>query len=395
MIEWVLMPAAIGVASVLTPKLKMNDKKKIEKIFQNMKIGVQEKGKEGMTYPNFYKKEIIENGIKYTFTFPLGLSSKAIKVIQENGKVFSDGLNKPVEIEFDGMLHLLVYDKDIPKKWSLKDVTYTEGWKVPIGMSHKGIVWHDFDSIPHMTGGGTTRYGKTVLLKVIQTYLTLNNPEDVEFYIIDLKGGLEFHRYRNLKQVKGVATNPIEAAALLQEIIDDVRGLETYFKKNYWTNIVDTPLKKRKFVIVDEGAQLAPGKHMNKEMKDLLGFCQHALSEIARVAGALGYRLIFCTQYPTADTLPRQIKQNADAKISFRLPSGYASQVTIDEQGAEELPSGLPGRALFKTHELKEIQVPYISDKEMWELLGVYEEDVIIEHTEKDHETGGNLVDLG
>lgn len=246
-----------------------------------------------------------------------------------------------------------------------------------------------------MKAGGTTRYGKTVLLKVIQTYLTLCNPDDVEFYIIDLKGGLEFHRYRNLKQVKGIATNPIEAAELLEGIIEDVRYQEEIFRKNLWTNVVDTPLKKRKFVIVDEGAQLAPEKRMPKELKNLLNYCQHALSEIARVAGALSYRLVFCTQYPTSDTLPRQIKQNADAKVSFRLPTGYASQVTIYDYGAEEFPSGLPGRALFKTHELKEIQVPYISDKEMWKLLEVYEESDIIEYTEEDDKTRGNLVQFG
>ena len=37
------------------------------------------------------------------------------------------------------------------------------------------------------------------------------------------------------------------------------------------------------------------------------------LSHIARIGGALGFRLIFCTQYPTGDTLPRQVKQNSDA----------------------------------------------------------------------------------
>lgn len=277
----------------------------------------------------------------------------------------------------------------------LADVPLNEGWKVPIGMHYKGIIWHDFDKIPQLTAGGATRYGKTVLLKVIQTYLTLCNPDDVEFYIIDLKGGLEFHRYRNLKQVKGVATNPIEAADLLEMILADVRYQEEIFRKNYWTNVVDTPMKKRKFIIVDEGAQLAPEKHMSKELKDLMNFCQHSLSEIARVAGALSYRLIFCTQYPTSDTLPRQIKQNADAKISFRLPTGYASQVTIDDYEAEELPSGLPGRALFKTHELKEIQVPYISDDEMWKLLGVYEGNDIIECSKEEGETRGSLVQFG
>jgi len=148
--------------------------------------GVTEKDQNEMTYPKFYKKEESEVGVKYTFTFPLGLSSKAIQKIQENWSVFSDELNKPVKVEFDGMPHIFVYNKKIPPKWSLVDVPLKEGWKVPIGMHYKGIIWHDFDKVPHMTAGGTTRYGKTVLLKVIQIYLTLCKPEDVEFYIIDL-----------------------------------------------------------------------------------------------------------------------------------------------------------------------------------------------------------------
>ncbi|PEU31303.1 cell division protein FtsK, partial [Bacillus pseudomycoides] len=83
------------------------------------------------------------------------------------------------------------------------------------------------------------------------------------------------------------------------------------------------------------------------------------------------FRLIFCTQYPTSDTLPRQIKQNADAKLGFRLPTAVASQVALDEPGLEDLPS-LPGRALFKTDRTEEIQVPYLKDKDMWDLLKQY-----------------------
>jgi DNA segregation ATPase FtsK/SpoIIIE, S-DNA-T family len=406
MFEILLIPAAIGVAGFLSPKLRMSDKKKIMKIFKNVGIGVKEDGE--VRYPIPKKSfPIIDNhqrvGITYTFKAPLGLPANKLGQLEKNDGTFADGLGKPVEIEFkDGYIQIHVYERDIPKKWSLKEVPINKGWKVPLGKTYKGIIWHDFDKIPHMTAGGTTRYGKTVFLKMIITYLTLGNPDDVEFYIIDLKGGLEFHRYKNVQQVKMVATNPVEAADLLSLIIEDVRQQEVYFKKNYWNNIVDTPIRKRKFVIVDEGAQLAPEKHMSTEQKKLLSFCQYALSEISRIAGALGYRLIFCTQYPTSDTLPRQIKQNADGKLSFRLPSGYASEVAIDEYGAEKLSSGIPGRALYKTHELKEIQVPYISDQEMWELLSPfekvkvvnYEEEVqhVDEHAEETHETRENLV---
>ena len=96
------------------------------------------------------------------------------------------------------------------------------------------------------------------------------------------------------------------------------------------------------------------------------------LSHIARIGGALGFRLIFCTQYPTGDTLPRQVKQNSDAKLGFRLPTQTASSVVIDEPGLESIKS-IPGRAIFKTDRLTEIQVPYISNEMMWNYLKQYE----------------------
>lgn len=110
-----------------------------------------------------------------------------------------------------------------------------------------------------------------------------------------------------------------------------------YMKDRHYTNVVETSIKERSFIIVDEGAELCPDKSMKKEQQRLLGACQQMLSHIARIGGALGFRLIFCTQYPTGDTLPRQVKQNSDAKLGFRLPTQTASSVVIDEPGLESI----------------------------------------------------------
>ncbi|MGI4199065.1 FtsK/SpoIIIE domain-containing protein, partial [Klebsiella pneumoniae] len=236
-----------------------------------------------------------------------------------------------------------------------EEVPAKKGWVAPIGKRFDGLVWHNFDHVPHMTVAGTTRFGKTVFLKVLMTYLIEHHPDDVELYLIDLKGGLEFGPYERLKQVKKVASNAQEGAMLLTEVHERMERMYKYFRHNGWTNVIDTPEQKRIFIIIDEAAQLAPEKWMTKDQKELLGMCQYFLGEITRLGGALGFREVFCTQYPTSDTLPRSVKQNSDAKVSFRLPSGYASQVAIDDYGAEELPSNIKGRALFKTHELREM----------------------------------------
>ena len=70
---------------------------------------------------------------------------------------------------------------------------------------------------------------------------------------------------------------------------------------------------------------------------------------------------------------------NSDVKMTFRLSTGYGSEVAIDERGAEELPTDLKGRALYKTHETEPMQVPFISDKEMYNRLNKYQKVVIWE----------------
>ncbi|MEB9942430.1 FtsK/SpoIIIE domain-containing protein, partial [Bacillus cereus] len=206
----------------------------------------------------------------------------------------------------------------------------------------------------------------------------LQQPDYVKLYVIDLKEGLEFSPYRDLLQVEEVAENPMQAFDMLNRIREKMVEQVVRMKDSYFTNIVDTPIKERHFIIVDESANLCPTQGLPKQKRDMLYMCQEMLSEIARIGGALGFRLIFCTQYPTSDTLPRQIKQNSDAKIGFRLPTVVASQVAIDEGGLETLPS-IAGRVLFKTDRVEEIQVPYLSNKEMWNVLKQYK---VVKETE-------------
>lgn len=382
MIEW-LIPAAI-LGAGLIPKQKTSDRQMIDKIFENAGYGI--KKKDSIDLPRLKKKWIIKDGEEtigttYAYLVPLGLPMSKMKKIEKDMRLFSDGIGKPVIFDYKNrLLHVKVFNADLPEMFSYSDIPQIEDkWVVPLGKSVEGIIWHDFDHTPHMTVAGTTRFGKTVTLKVLTTYLIENHQDDAEFYIIDLKGGLEFNRHKNLRQVKQVASNPEEAIMLLFSIKQQIEKDYIIFKKKYWTNITNTPIKTRKFIIVDEAASLTAEKWMDKEMKAILGQCQAILSEISRIAGGMGYRLIFATQYPTADTMPRQIKQNSDAKITFRLPSGYASEVAIDDRGAEELPSNIKGRALFKTHELREMQAPYISDEDMWDRVGKYQEATILD----------------
>jgi len=338
-----------------TMKWNKTDKEKIQHVFKNVDY------KAGDKEPKLFKTHKTEKYTSYIYHVPYGL------INDEKLNVIEQTLNKPTKITFQNTkLHIKVYNQKLPQKITY-DWDLTDSWTIPIGYNQEGLITHDFDEIPHMTIAGMTRNGKSVLLKLIMAHLINSHPKNAEFYIVDLKGGLEFNPYKGLKQVQTVASNVFEAKIALSSVLKEIKSDMSYFKENSYNNVLDTNISKRKFIIVDEGAELVPPSYLEKEDKEPYQYCQRALSEIARIGGGLGYRLIFATQYPTSDTLPREIKQNADVKISFRLPTEVASRVAIDEQGAERLTN--PGRAIYRQQEKDIVQVPFVSDSDIKDKL--------------------------
>ncbi|PED84284.1 cell division protein FtsK [Bacillus pseudomycoides] len=371
MLELLLVPTIAIIFALYSDKFRNenDNRKKIQVFFEVSGVAIRREEK--LLYPVFLERIEDDRSTTYVYRLPLGMPSKIIQKVED---VVGEGLNKPVRIQFDNYkLNIRVFHKEIPKKWEWSTVLIEKDkWLVPIGQSLEKIIYHDFDKTPHMTLGGLTRMGKTVFLKNVVTSLITAQADHTYLYIIDLKGGLEFGPYQNLKQVECVAEKPIQAFQVLNTILEKMEEKMRYMKERHYTNVVETNIKERYFIIVDEGAELCPDRSMKKEQQKLLGACQQMLAHIARIGGALGFRLIFCTQYPTGDTLPRQVKQNSDAKLGFRLPTQTASQVVIDESGLESIQS-IPGRAIFKTDRLTEIQVPYISNEMMWNHLKRYE----------------------
>lgn len=191
---------------------------------------------------------------------------------------------------------------------------------VEIGNSEIGKVYHNFLKYPHMIVAGTTGYGKTNFINCLISQL------NGKIILIDMKGGFDYK--------KASATNIYEAEQKLN-------------------NVIRTMRKKRKehiFVIVDEAGELLPPSYLTKvDEKKPYNKCLENCSEIARIGRGFNVHLIYCTQYPTSDIVPRQIKQNCDGVLCFRLKTEIASRVVLDEEGAEQLPAGQYGLGIYKT----------------------------------------------
>jgi S-DNA-T family DNA segregation ATPase FtsK/SpoIIIE len=374
-----------------------NDAQKIQTIFANSGLNIRDAGKTS-TF-QLLRKTRQPWGVEYCYRYPLGgdfqkvlerkstietglnanhsisdftLSDlKQLKLNRNIIRQIKDILNKShrarkeVELIDDGTLKIRVYNEPMPEKLPYTDNMQGKGWKVPVGQSRSKneMVYHDFEAIPHMSMGGATRYGKSQFLHMMINTLIANKPDHVRFTLVDLKGGVEFSDYENIKQVSSMATEPEEVSASLKTVFDEMKEKQIKQRKKGFKNVQQAKDPIRHFVIIDEVGELNPDEAVTKEEKALRQQCQTYMSQIARLGAGLGYRLILATQYGTGDIIPRQCKQNSDAKICFRVRNGTASRVVLDEAGAEDLPM-IKGRAIYQLADQKKIvQTPLMEEE--------------------------------
>lgn len=370
--------------------MSSNDSGKIQRIMSLSGLNVKD-GKDTLT-TQLVKKKQYEWGWEYKYRIPLG---RSFVDYESKLKVFEDGLNnrrkkiafndlrhldfnkdlfqqlqqlwkaklteqKEIELSYDGLLIVRVYDKPL-----VKEVSFTpgKGWHVPVGVTRarNEFKYHDFEMVPHVVLGGATRYGKSNFINSTICSLVQCEPEHTNLYLIDLKGGVELCDYENIKQTISIAYEPYEALHTLQLAYDKMRKVQRELKRLGKKNVQQAGIKERYFVVIDEVGELNAVEAVTKEERRLKQECQTIMSQIARLGAGLGFRLVVATQYPVGDVIPRQVKQNADAKLCFRVQSGVASRVVLDAEGAEALPM-IKGRAIYQTADKREIlQTPLIT----------------------------------
>ena len=399
---WIVLLFEIGTSIILggvaagafvaQKGITVNDSGKIQRIMSLSGLNVKD-GKDTLTTQLLTKKQH-DWGWEYKYRIPLGRSFNDYLNKQD---VIQDGLNnrkrtpnfndikqiafkkdyfknlqelqrkklgeqKEVELDYDGALIIRVYDKPLST-----EVPFTTGevWKVPVGITREmnTFKYHDFEVIPHLVLGGATRYGKSNFINSMINSLLITQPDNVNFFFIDLKGGVELCDYENIKQTVSIAYEPLEALETLRKAYGQMREIQQKVRRKGKKNVQEANIKERYFVIVDEVGELNPSEAVTKGEKEIKIECQTIMSQIARLGAGLGFRQILATQYPTGDVIPRQCKQNSDAKLSFRVQSATASRVVLDETGAELLPQ-IRGRAIYQTADKREIvQTPLITSE--------------------------------
>ena len=221
----------------------------------------------------------------------------------------------------------------------------------PLGLSDRGPLTIDLVTDgPHILIGGTTGSGKSELLRSLVVGLaTVSSPEQLNFVLIDYKGGSAFDACARLPHVVGIVTDLDESGSARA-----VRCLEAELR---WREQVlrDAGVSDRDaFVgLTDErrGAARLPRLALMVDefatLKAELPAFVDALVDVAQRGRSLGVHLVLATQRP-AGTVSDRIRANTQLKIALRVQDRADSNDVIGSPMAALLPRARSGMAVVR-----------------------------------------------
>jgi hypothetical protein len=270
--------------------------------------------------------------------------------------------------------------------------TTKDGISVPIGRRGSENQLFELsrgaDAVHHALIGGRTGSGKSVLIKGLITSLCMHySPEELELYLIDFKGGVEFRVFSELRHARVVAIDSEREFGLsvLEGLLAEKSERETKFKKAKANNISEYRKNGEKLprilLIVDEFQVFF-------ESADRVGTrARGALGDLAKLGRGFGIHVILASQSISASVggeLEAATLNQFGMRIALSMSESDSRRIlSKDNDSAKYLTRA--GEAIFNAKNgLVEgnvkFQVAHMDDAEVGEHLRTINDRAIREH---------------
>ncbi|MFT6633095.1 MAG: hypothetical protein ACJAS4_003064 [Bacteriovoracaceae bacterium] len=246
-----------------------------------------------------------------------------------------------------------------------------------VGKSLGGLVTQSIadDAMPHLMIGGTTGGGKSVTFNNVLLNL-LESSDNLQMYLVDLKGGLEIKAYEGIENVE-LIKNIQDSTILLKKLVDEMEFRYKYLEENNHKKIDPKRDKMNRIVIaIDECTDLlghVPRTHPDYSyISKAIEYCD----ALARKARACGIHIILATQKIDKSSIPTRIQENMSGRLAMRVKTMENSIRLLGNRKAYDLPA-IAGRAIWsKDSDFTEVQIPFISDEEIVKKIGKIKENL-------------------
>lgn len=309
------------------------------------------------------------------FLVPSGYSAHDLR--QETDSLYA-ACGAPVSIiDRGGRVIVSVNKADFPDviPYDPAFLQMTKGREVLCGFDLLGKpITHNF-RVPHVLIGAQSGYGKTDLLRWWMYQLIARfTPDQLHIDIIDGKG-FSFLPFRGIPHIRRIVRDLAGASAIMR---DAKKVMNDRSNKVWESGDRDkTNTFQWRLVIVDELAVISPGMQVSKSDKEIAAATYADMAAVACVGREAGVGMIMATQRPDANVVHPQVKQNCDVSIAMKCKTVTNSEIILDRPGAEQLPHGKPGRAIYSGMEDCIFQIPYIGKDDKWnELLNPYRKEI-------------------
>lgn len=246
--------------------------------------------------------------------------------------------------------------------------------------------YNPINDISHMMIIGATGSGKSNLMNGLILSL-LNSIQDIQkLYLIDLKSGIEFSRYKDLNSEKievfGKGTKPSRLLHALYEIEAEMYLREEYMADHKIVKIEQDPI----FVIIDEFAQIELMYAQGKE-KLIREEIFETLLRIGTRARSSNIKLIAQTQDPRA--VPEELKKHLMSRVLLKTGKQLDREYTLqdpdlmDEYGINHVNFD-KGRFVLEDYNdgdtlTNELQFPFIDPTKEYHLNFIEDANIISE----------------
>ena len=348
-------------------------------LVNNKSIGID------YSFPQVEYEDIVEEIEKYSFVFKDG--EKSIKYITADGKEYDIGLSSDIDISKMGTIvetlkanAEIESSKVIPLSDMLSYIDKTPvksismEMDIPCGKSGGAVQTLRFtnQSGPHAALIGTSGSGKSVLFHT----LILDDcykyaPDELNLYLLDFKGGVEFKYYQNYKlphiKVIGLTNDLNDGLSILASINDEITKRKELFNSVGVSNIESYYKEGKKiprlFVIIDEIQEILVRDEKIGEK------ALNILSEILAIGRSFGINVLWGSQsVPHISGIQPKIMQNITNRICLKVAnSDYAMTLFGNPQVLRAVENlnrpGIKGLGVIKDERtgsgVKEFRVAY------------------------------------